>query len=100
MARKRSGLLHDDFSQILTLNKLHHEKRAMALGKVVADARQHRMIQPGHQAGFTFELSPEFFIRGQCLLKRDGVAQPEVNSFVDRAHPTASQVTNDTITAL
>jgi len=43
-AWKWSGLLGNSLGQIYAADKLHHQKSSIAFGKIVADARQCRMM--------------------------------------------------------
>src|SRR6267143_1150499 len=100
VARQWSELLRDYFRQVASLDKLHDEKRAMALGEVISDSRQRRMIEPGQQSRFPLKLFPLILVIRKRLLQRHRVAETEVDGFINRAHSTFSQVANHAIAAL
>src|SRR6185295_988986 len=100
VSRKWPGLLGNHLSQVLTFNKLHHQKSAIAFGKVVANPRQNEMIQPGHQARLALELFPQLRVTCERLFQRHGVTEPEVDGFINGAHPAFAEVANDLIATL
>src|SRR6185295_4938171 len=72
----------------------------MLVDEVIADARQRRMAQRREQLGLTLEGPPQRLPLDQHLFQRDRRPQPGVYRFVDRAHPAAPDLLNDSITVL
>src|SRR6266446_3710176 len=73
--------------EIIAGYKLHDEKRAFTLGKVIANARQRRMMQTGEQTCFALELFAQSFLSKQCLFQRYRCIQSLIDGFINRAHP-------------
>src|SRR6185369_15966508 len=67
IGRKWSSFASHHLRQIVTGDELHHEKLAVAFGKMVADARQRRMMQTRQKSGLSFKLLSQTLVRKQRL---------------------------------
>ena len=68
--RKRTALARHHLRQIVAGDELHHEKLAVAFGKMVADARQCGMMQASQQSRLAFELLAQTLVGKQRLFQR------------------------------
>src|SRR6266446_6955248 len=68
VARHWPWLLGNYFGEVEAFDELHNEKCTVAFSKVITDARQRGMIEPGHQAGLPLKLFPLFFVIRERLL--------------------------------
>src|SRR5215216_773487 len=86
--------------QIIAGDELHHEKLAIAFGKMVADARQCGMMQASEEPRLTLELFAQAFFGKKRLFQRHGGIEALINRFVDSAHTALPKLAYDTIPAL
>jgi hypothetical protein len=97
---KRSSFLRHHLGEIVAGYELHDEKLPIALRKVVADTWQCRVVHAGEQSRFTLELFSQTLLGNQRLLQRNRGIEALVHCFVDGAHTSLPQLSNDAISTL
>src|ERR1051326_1182054 len=58
------------------------------------------MIELRQQARFLLKMFPQFFVSSKRLLQSHGVAQPQIDCLINRAHSALAQMAQNAITAL
>ena len=65
---KRAWLLGNNLRQVGPGDELHYQKCAVALGEIVTDARQGRMMKLSQQPRLLFKLSPKTLVNRKSFL--------------------------------
>ena len=86
--------------KVVAGNVLHNQKLPLALGEVIADSRQRRVMHASEQSCFSLKLLPQAFIGEQRFLQRHSCIEPLVHRFVDGAHATLTEQADDAIAIL
>src|SRR5687767_2215216 len=98
--RERSLLLFHHLAEIFTCDKLHHQKLAFILGKMITYARQRRMMHSCKQPGLAFKLFPQTLVGKQRLLQSNRGIKTLVYRFVNCSHSALAELTNNAIATL
>ena len=97
IARKRSGLLRDNLSQVHAGDKLHYQKRAFAFREIVTHAWQRWMTELRQQPCFLLELPAQAIVNRKSLLQGHGRIESLIHCFVNSAHAALSQWSQDLV---
>ena len=97
---KRPATFFEHCHQVIAGDVLHHQKLAVAFGKMIADFRERRVSQTGQQSGFALERLEHHLIGEEGLFECDGIAEPLICGLIDRAHAALSEQPHDEITIL
>src|SRR6185369_3287403 len=97
---KRAALASHHLRQVIAGYELHDEKLSISFRKMVADARQRRMMQSREESCLTFELLPQSLFGKQRLFERDCGIETLVDGLVNRTHTALPKLTNDAIASL
>src|SRR5687767_8089118 len=81
-------------------NKLHNKKHPLAFTEVIHDARKRGVMKLRQQTRFMLKLFSQARVARKRLLDRDGRIQPQIDRFIDCAHPAFAELPHDAITVL
>ena len=84
--RKRSIPFSDHLGEVFTGDVLHHQELTVSLGEVVANTWQRRMMQPGQESRFAFELFSQAFIGEEGLFQGYCGVEPFIDCLEHSTH--------------
>src|SRR6267154_1434675 len=97
---KLPRLLRNNRRQVSAGDELHNKERPVSLSKVIADARQCRMIQTGQEARFLLELAPETVVDRESFFQSHDCIQTLIDCFIYGAHSAFTKLPNNPVAAL
>src|SRR6266550_495796 len=89
---KRAALVCHHLCQIVAGDVLHDQKLTIAFAKMIAHARQSRMMHARKQTRLALKLSSQALVGKQSFLECDGGIETLIDRFVDCTHAALAEL--------